>query len=206
MLKIRQENKIMLILIPLALILISSLPLILIVIWIRLSGIPFKASWYFLSILAGTAALCIALALQLVPVSLPNLIRIPLTEELARPLALFLFSRLCRTERIDSSLARIAGLVSGFSFAALESISYGADSTLMLLRAASSTLLHGACGARSGLCVLCLKNAKAASFYYLFLNCIVHGVYNMMVLNPFIPVLFPSLLALFFLASVFVRA
>jgi RsiW-degrading membrane proteinase PrsW (M82 family) len=195
------------------------------------------ASWFLLSLLAGAFSLLIAALLQglfsrtagyggggfssgngMGTLLFTVFIRIALTEETGRVVALGLLFRIARTGvlplvpsdarragfgketrglgALPQAFGGAIGLVAGLGFALIESASYGAaDMLIALLRAFTAAPLHGACGARIG---MGLGGFTAGPYRALgrFLSAVIlHGMYNLMVLNPGIPPILPILIA-----------
>jgi RsiW-degrading membrane proteinase PrsW (M82 family) len=143
-------------------------------------------------------------------------IRISLTEEAGRVLALGLFFRFrpyqVAVEEPPSSTgyadvsataySAAAGLLAGLGFAIIESASYGAaDMSIALFRSFTAAPLHGACGARIGMGVMMFRERPGQGIFRVFSAVAIHGMYNLMVLSPGIPRAFPVLVALSALAS-----
>jgi RsiW-degrading membrane proteinase PrsW (M82 family) len=197
----------------LLLIIITLLPLISVYLWFRISRFPVKLPWFLLAFLGGAAALFIAVLIQNL-FSPPGgdrvegfffrlFIKIAFTEELGRFLILLLFFRLrsllsrrLPMEPAPFSLGPAAGLLTGLSFAAVETISYGsANMHIVLLRLFTTAPLHGACGARDGVAaVLCTRNPVRALMRFLS-AVIIHGMYNFMVVRTGFYSIFAILIA-----------
>ncbi|MDR2095952.1 MAG: PrsW family intramembrane metalloprotease [Treponema sp.] len=216
--------------IVLILLFISALPILFVYMWFRIRRYPMQFPWFFLAVLCGALSLVIALLLQFLvqnllsfmPESvqpdiggfalalLRNFIRIPLTEEAGRLIALILFFRLAvraglGPERLTPAFCTASGLLAGLSFAMLEGVSYGAaDAGIALIRILSASPLHGACGARVGLAAMPAGDAHSA--VSLFISAVaVHGMYNYLLINPVIPPFFAVVLAFIFLVSPLTR-
>jgi RsiW-degrading membrane proteinase PrsW (M82 family) len=140
----------------LILILISSLPVILVYLWFRLSRYPVSPLWFLFSLLVGAAALFPALFLQRFIFGMETgmvlsagrwglfvkiFIRVAFTEELSRLLVLLVFFRI--SDRLNRktpdpagytapisygmvSYGAATGLLAGLGFAVLEGAAYGA--------------------------------------------------------------------------------
>jgi RsiW-degrading membrane proteinase PrsW (M82 family) len=210
----------------LLLIAVAALPVFLIYLWIRLSRFNFRLLCFLCSLLAGTAALFLALFLQSI---LPKMrippdagvrwnffeffIRIALTEELGRLIILLILLRIFRrlawdTGAVSGAFTSLTGLVTGLGFAVIESASYGsADMGISLLRAFTSVPLHGACGARVGMAAAGLKQRPIPSVFRFLSAVAIHGMYNLMIVLPGIFSFLAILIALSALASslVFIR-
>jgi RsiW-degrading membrane proteinase PrsW (M82 family) len=214
------------------LILISALPVFLALLWYRLSRVPLSLPACSFALLAGAAALFPALLLQRLfsglefagaalwsPIA-DMFIRIALTEESSRLLALlvfFLFSGDLKKQdprspeagepdlspAADRSVRGTAvGLLAGLGFAMLESAVYGAaDFRVALPRAFTAAPLHGACGARIGSALLIFSSQPRRAVFRFFSAVIIHGVYNIMIVRSGVSSLLAVLIALFALAS-----
>jgi RsiW-degrading membrane proteinase PrsW (M82 family) len=213
--------------IVLILLFISALPILLVYIWFRICSFPMQFLWFFLAILCGAFSLVFALLLQF-PVQsllsfmpdgalpdtggfaialLKNFIRVPLTEETGRLIALILFFRLAvraglDPERLNSAFCTASGLLAGLSFAMFEGVSYGAaDAGVAFIRTVSASPLHGACGAHIGLAAMPAGN-NTHNTVSLFISAVmVHGMYNYLLINPIISPVFAIILAFLFLVS-----
>jgi RsiW-degrading membrane proteinase PrsW (M82 family) len=210
---------------------IAALPVLLIYLWFRVRRFPMPARWFLLSLLAGAFSLLIAALLQgcfsrisgyadgTVPPGdgmgaflFTVFIRIALTEETGRVLALGLLFRLGRPPAglmpvkgrgskeagrpLLPAFGAATGLVAGLGFALIESASYGAgDIMIALLRAFTAAPLHGACGARIGLGILGFNAGPYRALWRLLSAVIIHGMYNLMVISPGIPPILPILIA-----------
>lgn len=214
------------------LIIVSALPVLPAYFWLRSHKFPLTPLWFLLSLLAGVASLFIAALIQSRYASLFGagesgfgmfvfnvFIRIALTEEAGRGLALFPFFCLMRAfkrafpvaARFDqedrsgaTSLGAATGLLAGLGFALVETASYGtgtADITVALVRSVTAAPLHGACGIRVGMAAALLGRAPFHSVWRFLSAAALHGMYNFMVLNPRIPRAVPLLLAFLALFS-----
>jgi RsiW-degrading membrane proteinase PrsW (M82 family) len=214
--------------IVLILIFISALPILLVYMWFRIRSFPMQFRWFSLAILCGAFSLSLALLLQFpvqnllsfIPDSalpdtggfamalLKNFIRVPLTEETGRLIALILFFRLAvraglGPEQLDDAFCTASGLLAGLSFAMLEGVSYGAaNAGIAFLRTVSASPLHGACGARIGLAAM--PNTHNAVSLFISAAA-VHGMYNYLLINPVISPVFAIVLAFLFLVSPITR-
>ncbi|MDR0628866.1 MAG: PrsW family intramembrane metalloprotease [Treponema sp.] len=218
------------------LLVIAALPVLLVYLWFRVRRFPMPSWWFLLSLLAGAFSLLIAALLQWLffrtgvdtgggfsprdgmgTFFFTVFIRIALTEETGRVLALGLLFRLGRSGKGGLPLSRskdtgrtgsfeegtllqtlggATGLVAGLGFALIESASYGAaDIMIALLRACTAAPLHGACGARIGMGMLGFKAGPYRVLWRLLSAVIIHGMYNLMVISPGIPPLLPILIA-----------
>jgi RsiW-degrading membrane proteinase PrsW (M82 family) len=197
----------------LLLIFISALPTIGVFIWLRLVKYPLSRPVFLCALLIGALALLVAGFFQAFFPPLDNLnlrtllfrlmIQIALTEEAGRLLILLVMSlflaRFTKTPA-DSALpvenfGSAVGLLAGLGFAIVETATYGAASPrIALLRAFTAAPLHGACGSRVGITVFNFRAAPIRGVFRFFSAVIIHGMYNFMVINPDMPIVFPILL------------
>jgi RsiW-degrading membrane proteinase PrsW (M82 family) len=209
----------------LLLIFIAALPVVPVYVWFRVRQFPIPPVWFLLSLLAGAFSLLIAALIQGFFSMVLNtrgsllfniFIRIALTEETGRLLMLcFLFWLETRIRNMafhvpaydapslgPAAFGVATGLLTGLGFAIIESASYGAvDISIALLRAFTAAPLHGACGARVGYGVIIFKHAPYRGLWRFLSAVAIHGMYNLMVINPGIPPFLPVLIALSALAS-----
>jgi hypothetical protein len=158
---------------------------------------------FLAAILAGMAAVLLAVGAQLFAAPLapqPNLqsgtkwtilytifIEIASTEELARFLTMLLCTSVLKKtlEKIPHrriAQVRVYGMISGFSFAAVETLFFtmiNIDSGIT--RAISAVPLHGACGIRAANAVLNCKRSPGLSVLSIFFAIALHGIYNFLV-------------------------
>lgn len=219
---------------------IAALPVLLVYLWFRVHRFPMPSWWFLLSLLAGAFSLLTAALLQWLFSRISGyagggfsprdgmgtffftvFIRIALTEETGRALALRILFRIGRSSKGGIPLSRsdstgrtgafeetggfgtlpqafgaATGLVAGLGFALIESASYGAaDIMIALLRAFTAAPLHGACGARIGMGMLGFNAGPYRALWRLLSAVIIHGMYNLMVISPGIPPIFPILIA-----------
>ena len=203
----------------LLILLVSSLPALVVFLWFRLCRYPFTFLQFVFSLLAGAASLFPALFLQgflagknIIPVTGRRglfagiFIRIALTEELSRLIALFvllwLFSRFGSganpfapegvaagddTNAAGTAAPAAAGMVAGFGFAILENAVYAASNpgnTILILRVFTAAPLHGACGARVGVSVTMFGKKTAPALFRFLTAVAIHGIYNFMLTVP----------------------
>ncbi|MDR3333863.1 MAG: PrsW family intramembrane metalloprotease [Treponema sp.] len=201
---------------------IATLPVVLVYLWFRFRPVPVSPCWFLVSLLAGALSLLVAALMQSFffyitrDVSVPGeigslffnvFIRVALTEETGRILVLLPLFCLGRRIRNQETLSPAAfgaatGLLTGLGFAIIESASYGAaDLHIALLRAFTATPLHGACGARIGYGLIIFKDAPRHGLVRILSAVAIHGMYNMMVISPGVPGIFPVLIALSALAA-----
>jgi RsiW-degrading membrane proteinase PrsW (M82 family) len=210
----------------LLLIFISALPVIGVFIWFRLVKYPLTLPVFLCALVIGAVALLFAGLFQAFFPPLNNLdlrslifrliVQIALTEEASRLLVLLVMSLfLARFMKAPAgsvlpaeNFGSAVGLLAGLGFAVIETATYGAASPhIALLRAFTAAPLHGACGSRVGITVFNFRAAPARSVFRFFSAVIIHGMYNFMVINPEMPIVFPILLvaASFFSALQTVR-
>jgi RsiW-degrading membrane proteinase PrsW (M82 family) len=213
----------------LLLIFIAALPVLPAYLWFRSQKFPLPFYWFLLSLITGAFSLLIAALLQNIFLYISSgsdlsnestlgatfftiFIRIALTEEAGRFLALLLFLSLGSrfkqfSSRVPDSLGVLSfgaatGLVAGLGFAIIETASYGMMSIgIALLRAFTAAPLHGACGARIGMVVVTFKEKPVQSVGRFFSAVAIHGMYNFMIISPGSPRLFPILIAFLSLLS-----
>jgi RsiW-degrading membrane proteinase PrsW (M82 family) len=200
------------------LIFISALPAIGVFIWFRFAKYPISLFLFFCSLLSGALALLIAGFFQsfFPPLNNPNLqalffglvVQIALTEEAGRLLILIVMSLILarfakKTALPPENLGSAVGLLAGLGFAVIETGTYGAaDLHIALLRAFTAAPLHGACGSRVGTAVFGFRAAPFRGIFRFISAVLIHGMYNFMVINPGMPVIFPILLVAASLFSV----
>ena len=207
----------------LILILISSLPVIAVYIWFRIAKYQFSLVRFLFALLAGAAAFFPALILQgLLAISIPSgraalfyhfFVRIAFTEEISRLLMLFIFfliSGLVKPaeksgQPISYSVVKrgtAIGLVAGLGFALLETAAYGAfDTGVLLIRAVTAAPLHGACGSRVGAAAVMFRTNPIQAAFRLLTAIAIHGVYDLMVIQPGFPAIAAVLIAIFALIN-----
>jgi len=91
-----------------------------------------------------------------------------------------------------------SGLTAGLGFALVESAVYslGSSFKVALLRAFTAAPLHGACGARSGYAIVRFREQPGKALFRFFTAVLIHGVYNLTLINPVIPSAVGVLIAL----------
>ena len=195
----------------LLLIVLSALPALAVLVWIRLRRLPVRLPWFLLALLGGALSLGLAAVLQSLFPAIEEasmgvllvkiFIQIALTEELGRLAVFSLLLGLARrfdseVEPYSPAFAAMTGLIAGLGFAVIETAMYGVGNfSIALVRAVTAAPLHGACGARIGLAVSRVRNAPfSALIRFLYAVCL-HGMYNFMILNRNIPLIFPVLIA-----------
>ena len=197
-------------LILLAIILISSLPIIAVYIWFRVAKYHFPLSRFLLTLLAGSAAFFPALLMQDF-LSLSSLtgrmalffqyfIRIAFTEELSRFFLLliffFIYNRITSRKSGQLSknqppsintikMATATGLVAGLGFALLENAVYAAaDIRVLPLRIIITAAVHAACGSRVGVAAVTIRTNPLQAILRIFTATAIHGIYNLMIVMP----------------------
>ena len=195
------------------LVLIAALPAILVYIWYRHSKSELTLPWFLASITAGMVSLIAAAIIQrffrpggsgLSLLFFGVFIRIALVEEASRYITLIPLLKAANRGR-NASLAFSAaiGLASGLGFALLENAFHGmTDIGITLLRVFTAAPLHGACGIRAGAAIFyCRKDRAKAIFNFIF-AVIIHGTYNLIIINPALPSALAIIVAFFtFIAS-----
>jgi RsiW-degrading membrane proteinase PrsW (M82 family) len=126
-------------------------------------------------------------------------IQIALTEELGRLAVFSLLLSLARrfsNETRPPAFAAITGLIAGLGFAVIETAMYGVGNfSIALVRAVTAAPLHGACGARIGRAASQIRKAPIGALVRFLYAVGLHGMYNFMLLNQGIPLVFPVLIA-----------
>ncbi|MDR0597109.1 MAG: PrsW family intramembrane metalloprotease [Treponema sp.] len=192
----------------LLLIAISALPVLAVLLWIRLRRLPVRLPWFLASLLGGALSLGLAAVLQAlfpktdeISIGVKIFIQIALTEELGRLVVFALLLSLGRgfnreAEPYHSGFAAITGLIAGLGFAVIETAMYGVGNfNIALVRAVTTAPLHGACGARVGLAVSQIREAPLRALLRFLYAVVLHGMYNFMILNQGVPLVFPVLIA-----------
>jgi RsiW-degrading membrane proteinase PrsW (M82 family) len=201
---------------------ISALPVAAVFVWFRVSGYPLSLSWSVCFLGGGIAALFLAAVLQsffsfqqrstLETMLVKTFVQIALTEEGSRLLVLLFIFRLARNwnrypgktlpEEAWPSFAAAAGLLTGLGFAVVETAFYGAvDLNLALLRVFTSAPLHGACGGRVGYTAFNLRREPFRGGLRFCAAVAIHGMYNLMIINPGLPAVLSILIAFSALGS-----
>ena len=195
----------------LILIFISSIPVIIVFIWLRAGKYQFSIARFFFALLAGATAVFPALILQRylalsftvrgrAAVFYEFFVRIALAEEISRLIIMIIFfwisGLLKREDGITKNLsfrainkATAAGLIAGLGFAIIESAGYGAASMDMglVLRRFFTAALHAACGARIGAAAVLFRTSPIQAIMRIITATAIHGVYNMMIGLPGVP-------------------
>ena len=194
----------------LLLVLTAALPVFIVFFVFRLGKSPLTLPWFLVFLASGILSLLVAALLQnLIPAvdrsgqAGPGLvffnvfIRIALIEELSRIIILVPFITVVSRRRdLDISFCAALGLVAGLGFAMLESAFYGiADTNITLLRAFTAAPLHGACGIRAAAAIFFFRQYPAKAFFLLLFAVLIHGAYNIIIVNPTLPSLLAILVA-----------
>ena len=195
----------------LLLIVLSALPVLAVLLWIRFRRLPVRLPWFLASLLGGALSLGLAAVLQnLFPKTgeasigvllVKIFIQIALTEELGRLVVFSLLLSLARrfskeAESRQPAFAAITGLIAGLGFAVIETAMYGVGNfSIALVRAVTTAPLHGACGARIGIAVSQIRDTPVWALVRFLYAVGIHGMYNFMILNQGIPLVFPVLIA-----------
>jgi len=192
----------------LLLIIAAALPVIFAFCYFRLKKPQLTLSLFLVSLAAGIISLLIAALLQTLfpymrgqggpfPVFYNVFFRIALIEELSRIVILVPFFRAVKRRRtIDLPLCAAVGLTAGLGFAMLESAFYGlADANITLLRAFTAAPLHGACGIRAGAAAFFFSRFPFRALFLFTFAVLIHGAYNMMIVNPALPSVLALLIA-----------
>jgi RsiW-degrading membrane proteinase PrsW (M82 family) len=128
-------------------------------------------------------------------------IQIALTEELGRLVVFSLLLSLARRfgreeDPPPPAFAAITGLIAGLGFAVIETAMYGVGNfNIALVRAVTTAPLHGACGIRIGVAVSQIRDTPVRALIRFLYAVGLHGMYNFMILNRGIPLVFPALIA-----------
>jgi RsiW-degrading membrane proteinase PrsW (M82 family) len=201
----------------LLLILISALPVLALILWLRFRRFPIRPHLFLLAFLGGALSLGTAAVLQnLFPQTgeatmgvllFKIFIQIALMEELGRlgvfSLLFYFIRRFGKdTEAYTPAFGAIAGLIGGLGFAVIETAVYGVGNfNIALVRAVTAAPLHGACGIRIGMAIFHAKGAPALALVRFLYAAGIHGMYNFMIISPGIPLVFPVLIAFIALLS-----
>jgi RsiW-degrading membrane proteinase PrsW (M82 family) len=200
----------------LLLIFISALPVLALYLWLRKRKYPIALPWILVSLLGGVVSLLFAALLQNLfpPDSHSSMgvllfkifVQIALTEEAGRFVVvcvlLELFRRGAGGDKITPSFGAVTGLFTGLGFAVVETASYGAANLgIALLRAVTAAPLHGACGARVGICAAGISREPLRTLPRFLAAVTIHGMYNLMIISPGVPAFLSILIAFAALAS-----
>jgi RsiW-degrading membrane proteinase PrsW (M82 family) len=211
------------------LLLVSALPALLAILWLRLSRFPLSLFLCLCALLAGAAAVFPALVLQRAVSALiaglpaypgrwgfpaDTVIRVALTEELSRLFTLGVFFFIAgdmgkgADDGASAAFSRAAsrgaalGLLAGFGFAIVESAAYGAaDFRVALIRVFTAAPVHGACGARIGPGLLLFRERPLRLAFRFLSAALIHGVYNVLIAGSGLSALLAILIVLSALAS-----
>ena len=139
-------------------------------------------------------------------------IRIAFTEELSRLLMLLIFIwlsgsfvKVISNQSISPGAVRkgaAIGLIAGLGFALLENAIYAAsNTTILLLRTVTTAPLHAACSSRVGIASVMLRSNPMLAFFKVLTATAIHGIFNLMVIRPGLPMIMAVLIALTALAT-----
>jgi hypothetical protein len=166
------------------------LPVAISILWFHFRRIKTGVVFYLVCCALSVISLILALSVQsIIPVIdtdskwselLRLFVHISLTEEGSKLLVLLaLFSCIkifCKQFRLYKGIIAAAGLIVGFTFAALEGAIYAAsDGGINLVRLFTSVPLHGACGIKCG--IAASKPSEVGSFIYALA---LHSFYDLM--------------------------
>jgi RsiW-degrading membrane proteinase PrsW (M82 family) len=186
------------ILILLLLILTAAFPAIIVFFWFKSKKSPLTLPWFLLSLAAGILSFIVAAMIQalfashksegLWPLLFNIFIRIALIEEASRVIVLLPLSKTAKTRRNGIAFGAAIGLTAGLGFAVIESAYHGITNiNIALLRIFTAVPLHAACGIRAGTAVFTALQHKAKAFFLFISSVVIHGTYNLMIVNPLIP-------------------
>jgi RsiW-degrading membrane proteinase PrsW (M82 family) len=210
----------------LSIVCLSSLPIWITYLYIKRIN-PQLNSWLFLVALgAGALSMLLGSILQVFmpvlssgsPISLLYTIflRNAFSEEAGRFavfwILLYIASKTIAGSRTYSRETVIyVGVLAGFSFAMLETLSYGLlDIQLVLIRTLTSAPLHAACASRIGLAVFLFAENRpenntshrvSRALFYGISAVLIHGIYNLLLLFPSTLAVLPIILAYVALGS-----
>ncbi|MDR2568920.1 MAG: PrsW family intramembrane metalloprotease [Oscillospiraceae bacterium] len=204
------------------LVFISSLPVIAVFFWFKLSKYEFTIFCFLFALLAGAASFFPALLFQEIlnmtfhsnrlNLFFHHFIRIAFTEELSRFLLLLIYFWIndrilqrisgqytrCNSIGINyEKKATATGLIAGFGFALLENATYAAsDINLLPLRIILTSAIHGACGSRIGTATFLIRSNPIKAILNVIAATAIHGIYNLMVIMPGIAPIMAILVAI----------
>ena len=204
------------------LLLISVSPLVPAWIWFRMK--KYGSLRFMLSVLAGLLSVIIAGIIQLIlspdlnsQVQMRDIIfgvfvRVSLIEESSRAIVLFALFHFIPYSRIilnknkpDEPQAAVnpaqffgapSGLVAGLGFAAVENIFYGIGNPGAVYLRFFTAFLHGACGARIGSALSLFREQPVIAASQFIAAVLIHGIYNICILNPGVPWFLSAFIAL----------
>ena len=190
------------ILMLLLLLLAATLPAIIALFWLRAQKSRLTLPWFLVFFAGGIASLLPAALIQsffpyfgkggfygMGQLFFGVFIRVALVEEASRFFTLVpLLKAGARRRPIDSAFSAALGLAAGLGFAAMENAFYGtANIQITLLRALTAAPLHGACGISAGAAVSSAKSSPIKALGLFISSVIIHGAYNLMIVNPALP-------------------
>ena len=191
----------------LLLIITAALPVIIVFCWLRVKKSPVTLPWFLAFLAAGIFSVFVAaIAQRLFPPPGMNelwalffgvFIRIALVEETSRLVSIIpLLAIIRRRKNLDRSFCGALGFVSGLGFAMMESAFYGiSDFKIILLRAVTAAPLHSACGIRVCAAFLAVREHPVKAFSLFISTVLIHGAYNLIILNPALPSVLAILIA-----------
>jgi len=188
---------------------VSSIPVVAIYFWFRAEKLQISLARFMFALLAGAAAFFPALIIQelllfstvthgRMALFYEFFVRIALSEELSRLLMLFIFFWISARLKPGEQQGAAIGLVAGLGFAILESAALSASDIgikIVLLRFFTAAL-HGACGSRIGSAAVLFRTNPIQALMRIVTATAIHGVYNLLVIQPGIQPLIAILIAL----------
>ena len=197
----------------LLLVLVAALPAIIVYIWYRVKKYEVSLPWFLAAIAAGMVSLVAAGMIQrfFIPggsgfslLFFGIFSRIAFVEELSRLITLIPLLAVAGSRRLNVSLAfsTAIGLVSGLGFALLENAFHGtADINITLLRIITTAPLHGTCGIRAGAAIFLFRKDRPKALYNFIFAVLIHGTYNLIIINPTLPSALAIIVAYFALLT-----
>ena len=191
---------------------IAALPAIIAFFLLRSRKSALTLPWFLASLAAGIISFIAAAFIQnffttgrqsgFWPLFINIFIRIALVEESSRLLGIIPLWKTGKNSRLaDSSIGAAMGLAAGLGFALIESAYHGiADLNIALLRLVTAAPLHGACGIRVGTAIFVARRDPLKTAILFVSSVLIHGAYNLIIINPVIPSILAipaALLALF---------
>jgi RsiW-degrading membrane proteinase PrsW (M82 family) len=191
----------------LLLLLTATLPAIIVFFWLKSRKSPITLPWFLLSFLAGIVSFIVAAMIQTFfapykpdafwPVIFNIFIRIAMLEEASRIIVLLPLLKAGKNRWTHIALGAAIGLITGLGFAAIENAYYGmANINITLLRLFTAAPLHAACGIRAGTAVFTAPQHPVKAFFLFISSALIHGAYNLMIVNPAIPSFLAILIAI----------
>ena len=179
-------------------ILISSIPVIAVIIWFKLKRYSFSTFIISASFFSGLISFFTAIFIHIFfdyagsfissgrwVVFYKHFIQIAFSEEFSRLLLLVIFYFVInkiKKKNYNEAWFCAVGLFSGLGFAVLESAVIGISySNFTWMRVFTAAPLHGACGCRVAVSAAKFKNHKAQSIFRFFSAVAIHGIYNFLI-------------------------